>query len=342
MNTCTVLQAAGSYRDVGFSSCAAVGIQGRSGRNALPTTRLHGDDGGMTFSSGNTWPANYRSPLLSLPPELRRQIYHWVFLMTPVRNGSPDPAYPAPEVRRCELRCLTEDQDVDDDDDDEMHRVQRPPRLLCPDRPLCGVPTSLLRSCRQVYDEVRMVPFESNEFVFATWFASGLVTAHAIVTGVLRPWQRRAMRYVRMEALGRELQGEAALQTWAALSETWAGLRGLRVRIASPSGGDGALNDLMLLLRSSTPQPSERRDANEGAETRPDWELVGRVGEEWAAKGGLAHMRGLERLEVELAVPTWSTQTKLDFCTAVQRMLRQGGSRAVVVCTTSDAAVVVG
>ncbi|OAQ83177.1 hypothetical protein VFPFJ_08980 [Purpureocillium lilacinum] len=329
MDTCAVLQTAGSWCDLESSLCAAKGIQGRPKDDALPVTRLRGDDGRIVSWSYHKRTANDRSPLLSLPPELRRQIYGWVLLMTPVRNGSPDPAYPAPEIRRCELRCLAEDEDVNDDD--ETVRGRRPPRLLCPDRPLCGMPTSLLRSCRQVYVEARLMPFEENEFVFVTWFASGLVTGHATVTGLLRPWQRRAMRYARIEMLGHELQDEVALRTWTALSEAWAGLRGLRVRIAGPAGG--ALDDVL------STETSEKQDADGGAErSESDWEPVRRVAENWAEKGALASMGDLERLEVELAVPAWSTRTKLEFCVALERRLKLGGSSAVVVCTTSGVA----
>lgn len=175
------------------------------------------------------------------------------------------------------------------------------------------------------------MPFEENEFVFVTWFASGLVTGHATVTGLLRPWQRRAMRYARIEMLGHELQDEVALRTWTALSEAWAGLRGLRVRIAGLAGG--ALDDVL------STENSEKQDADGGAErSESDWEPVRRVAENWAEKGALASMGDLERLEVELAVPAWSTRTKLEFCVALQRRLKRGGSSAVVVCTTSGVA----
>ncbi|KAJ6443049.1 hypothetical protein O9K51_04228 [Purpureocillium lavendulum] len=327
----------------------------------LPIMTLHGDGCVAVPLEGRA--ANDLSLLLSLPPELRCLIYRWVLLMSPVRNGSPDPGYPAPVIQKRVFRRLTEGADDDDDEDDadindrnnsnnnnkregdlddntpRARRATTATALLCPNRPLCGIPTSLLRSCRQVYHEVRLMPFAANEFVYLTWFASGLLTAHATVTGLMRPWQREAMRYVRVDVLGLELLEAAELRRWAALSAAWTGLRGLRVRVVSPVGGE-------LDARGTTEGDGDDDDDHHNNSNNDDecrerprgHDRVRQAAEQWAAGGALAGMKTLERMEVELAVPSWGTQAKLEFGRALQREMRRGGSRAVVVvvCTAAS------
>ncbi|RFU78883.1 hypothetical protein TARUN_3364, partial [Trichoderma arundinaceum] len=113
--------------------------------------------------------------------------------------------------------------------------------LLSSERPLAGVPSDLLCACRQIYFEARTLPFENNEFVFLNWFSSGL-NAAAAVTKSQRPWQRLAMRYVRLEIMAEDLARTAALKKWADLcgrgrSASWIqGLRGLRLKVVGQVG----------------------------------------------------------------------------------------------------------
>ncbi|POR38666.1 Uncharacterized protein TPAR_01136 [Tolypocladium paradoxum] len=244
---------------------------------------------------------------MSLPPEIRLQIYHWVHLMNPIREKAPSPGYPTPEIKRCVQRPVDGICDGicghDHDPRTDVCRTETP--MLCPNRPLCGLPSSLLRASRQICREARLIPFERNEFVFVTWFTSGLWAASAAVAGVLVPWQREAMRYARIEVMARDLQEEASLRAWKALSETWTGLRGLRVKIAMAGAGSDA-----------------------GPESG-----LGDAAEAWVLRGGLADMEALERLEVELDVPTWDNGRKMAWCVALGRCLRERGSRSQVACT---------
>ncbi|KND91347.1 hypothetical protein TOPH_04130 [Tolypocladium ophioglossoides CBS 100239] len=268
----------------------------------------------MTEASADSRNAE-KSHLMSLPLETRLQIYHWVHLMNPIRQRAPSPGYPTPEIKRCVQRPVPDADDACDgiydgvcgDDHDARTNARRTesPVLLCPNRPLCGLPSSLLRTSRQICLEARSIPFETNEFVFVTWFTSGLWAASAAVAGVLVPWQREAMRYARIEVMERDLQEEASLRAWKALSETWTGLRGLRVKIALPGAGSIA-----------------------GPESG-----LGDAAETWASRGGLAKMEALERLEVELDAATWDNGRKLAWCVALGRCLRERGSRSQVVCT---------
>ncbi|ETS07006.1 hypothetical protein M419DRAFT_5239 [Trichoderma reesei RUT C-30] len=190
------------------------------------------------------------------------------------------------------------------------------PGLLSSERPLAGIPTNLLRTCRQIYFEAREVPFAENEFVFLNWFSSGLNAASA-VTKSQRPWQRLAMRYARLEIMAEDLARKAALSKWADLcspgrAASWTrGLRGLRVKVVGQIG------------RRSTDDQKDDDEFVDGLE-----EAGG--ARRWVEGGRLAEMENLERLEIEIIKNSWSTEDKIAWCAAVQDALREKGSNAVV------------
>lgn len=254
-------------------------------------------------------PRKRKLTFLSLPLEIRLHIYHWLHLMSPVRHAQLAPWYPTPVHCQYILRALDHEAAPGGGGVEAQG-------LLSPYRPLSGLPTSLLRANSQIYHEARLIPFSQNEFVFVNWFASGLWAARAF-TRALAPWQRGAMRYVRLEVLARDVVvGGAGREEWRALCGEWAsGVRGLRMKmvlgassatVAGPSavGGGGAV----VGLRSE----AARR-----------W-----VGE------GLGLMRQLERVEMEVVARGMSDQDKMVWCEKLERELREGGLEwAVVVCT---------
>jgi hypothetical protein len=249
---------------------------------------------------------------LTLPPEIRLHIYHWLHLMCPVRHAQLAPWYPTP------VHCQYILQPIDSKEKYESvaskDHSEPDQGLLSPYRPLSGLPTSLLRTNRQIYREARLVPFEQNEFVFVNWFASGLWAARAF-TRALAPWQRATLRYVRLEVLARDVVvGGAGREEWRALCREWApGVRGLRMKmvlgastsvVTGPAYGGGV----------------ERR-----AEAARQW-----VGE------GLGFMKRLERVEMEVVAREMGDAEKLTWCETLQRELREGEGRlkkVVVVCT---------
>ncbi|UKZ49366.1 hypothetical protein TrVGV298_003613 [Trichoderma virens] len=190
------------------------------------------------------------------------------------------------------------------------------PGLLNSERPLAGVPTSLLCTCRQIYFEAREVPFANNEFVFLNWFSSGL-NAAAAVTKSQRPWQRLAMRYARLEMMAEDLARTVALKKWAELcgpgrSASWTrGLRGLRLKIVGQVG-------------------RRSEDSKDDDEFVDGLEEAGGA-KRWVEEGRLAEMENLERLEIEIIKNSWGTTEKMAWCAAVEEALREKGSRAVVV-----------
>lgn len=73
-------------------------------------------------------------------------------------------------------------------------------------RPYSRLPTALLLSTRAIYHESRALPFSASEFVFQSWFASGLISAaNFFTTRLVADWQRDAARWVRIEVLSKDL-----------------------------------------------------------------------------------------------------------------------------------------
>ena len=246
--------------------------------------------------------------LLSLPLEIRLHIYHWLHLMSPVRHAQLAPWYPTPVHCQYILRPLDHilrplDHEAEPDGEAKG--------LLSPYRPLSGLPTSLLRANSQIYHEARLIPFSQNEFVFVNWFASGLWAARAF-TRALAPWQRGALRYVRLEVLARDVVvGGAGREEWRALCGEWAsGVRGLRMK---------------MVLGSSTATVS---GPSVGGGMGPRSEAARR----WVGEG-LGLMRKLERVEMEVVSRGMSDEAKMLWCEKLERELREGGLKwAVVVC----------
>ncbi|KAF5628451.1 hypothetical protein F52700_8185 [Fusarium sp. NRRL 52700] len=247
---------------------------------------------------------------LLLPLEIRLNIYHWLHLMCPVRHAQLAPWYPTPV--HCQYILQTVGIDTATKEDGAKLDEQKDLGLLSPYRPLSGLPTSLLRTNRQIYSEARLLPFTQNEFVFVNWFASGLWAARAF-TRALAPWQRGSLRYVRLEVLARDVVvGGAGREEWRALCTEWAcGVRGLRMK---------------MVLGASTSVvtgPAFGGGVGRRAEAARRW-----VGE------GLALMERLERVEMEVVAREMSDVDKLEWCETLQVDLREAGlGRIVVVCT---------
>lgn len=185
-------------------------------------------------------------------------------------------------------------------------------QLLSSKRPWSGIPTSLLLANRQIYHEVRKVPFLDNEFVFVNWFSSGIWAARAL-TRQLQAWQLGCLRQARVEILTQDLTGQGAKEFTNVCSSLAEGLRGLRLTIAA-GGGKMGLGWL--------------HDADVSWEDGPSG--VG-IGWDWA-EAGLSQLKALERLEVELDVPRCDKRQQLAWCEILEEKLRQKGLTASVMC----------
>ncbi|KAJ0164151.1 hypothetical protein CTA2_1648 [Colletotrichum tanaceti] len=269
---------------------------------------------------------NGEPPLLSLPLEIRFQIYGWVHAMHPVEHAQLAPWYPNPIDSAYFVRLVEPEIEVEDlavagkkptAKTTGYHDDKGPQQnglLLSPHRRLSGIPSALMCANRQIYSECRALPLHANEFVFVNWFSSGLWAARAFTRG-LQPWQRAEMRFARLEMLGRDFTGPA-LKEWVELCGHWAaGLRGLRLKvligggILEPTATFAALNDNAeaqatgLGLRTTRTGP------------RPEW-----------IEQGLRRMGALRRLEVELSVLDWSNDEKVAWCVELGRILNKGRS----------------
>lgn len=218
--------------------------------------------------------------LLTLPLELRLQIFTHLLALHPL-PASPLPAdYPSPPSHAYFLAPII------------------PLPLLSPGttttttRPLCHLPTALLLTSRQLYLESRLLPFQTNEFSFVTWFSSGLSAARAVLAG-WAGWQREGVRFVRVEVGLGELEGGAGVWEGVFGEKGLVGLRGLRLGVDVGEGmGEGL------------------RGIGEG---------------KWGWVEGLRGMRGLSVVEVEIGgrseeeVGEWE-----DWCMEVEGRVNEG------------------
>ncbi|KAK3934944.1 hypothetical protein QBC46DRAFT_59786 [Diplogelasinospora grovesii] len=273
---------------------------------------------------------------LDLPLEIRREIYAWLHLQTPMRQAQlcswmPNATYGAYYLQAVLLNRLEKNPGLDEqlscsssssistnsgEDEQEQEVARKSIRLLSPDRPLGCLPSALLRSCRQVYSESRCIPFHENEFVYVTWFSSGLSTAKAFVKG-LQPWQRDNMRYVRLELMLGDINCVGAsrgrMDDWTELCGFWGnGIRGLRLKIfhhgqttsagTLSSKGDNCVMDLV-------------NEAN--------YPWIG---------SGLKKLRALRDLEVDLREPSLTNEQRLRWCEKLSERLNEERSNEETTC----------
>jgi hypothetical protein len=195
----------------------------------------------------------------------------------------------------------------------------------------CGfIPDALLMTCRQVYEEARIIPWEANEYVFVNWFCSGVYAARAFLR-TLQPWQRTAMRFARIEVLGRDLKNTwvATMAGGKAGGGEWKDLCGLWVGGAN---GDGGLWGLRLSIEGRVTAVSIEADGS----VAPGTEMIGDqdyqrrlkgaldVGAEWVTQG-LALMRSLRWLELEISDKNVRREDKMAFCAELGMKLNEIG-----------------
>jgi hypothetical protein len=202
------------------------------------------------------------------------------------------------------------------------------PRLLPASRPLSCVPSTLLRTCRQVYEEAKGMPFSNNEFVFLNWFSSGLSVAHAFSRG-LQPWQRDEIRWVRLEAQCEDFRSDDQLAKWVELCGMWSrSLRGLRLKVAVT---DSSFASSLRVRTAGTSPSGERR-------TAPDAQMAEKLS--FWVKEALTKLASLEQLEVELSENRMSNEQKLEWCEDLDRALnqhRERGATVSIICVERHA-----
>ncbi|KAH7140223.1 hypothetical protein B0J13DRAFT_62519 [Dactylonectria estremocensis] len=278
----------------------------------------------MTFIS----PCN-QSPLetqrlafLTLPAEIRLNIYSWVHAGHPIEHAQLDPGYPIPPrtiyftkpVRAKLLSQLNSSQHSSNGNvlcNMSVGPEQETQRLLRHDRPLSRIPTSLLVVNRQVYLEARSLPFLKNEFAFVNWFSSGLSLANSLVP-ILAPWQQALLRFARLESFTTDFQ-ENEHNKWNNFCGLLSpGLRGLRIRIQG---------------ENTPPVSLGPRSKTKFAMPESSWRCLGLA---------VAEMKALRWLEIELNIAAWSGTQKIAWCKKLEEsvnMAKKKGKRDIrVVC----------
>lgn len=274
------------------------------------------------------------SRFLNIPVEIRLRIYEELLLLHPLQPAELSPGYPTPRHRpyivepvvpnatsdsRSSARTITQT-----DGTPSTPNSQRPALLLSPHRPAAFLPAALLRTCRQVYAEARTVPFHQNEFVFPAFFSSGMTAAHAFLAR-LAPWQRAAMRFVRLEVRVRDLCDPTAVHRWEEV------LRG-------DSGGVfGAVSGLQGLRLTVSVEDYWGAEGPPGREVWGSPRMDGAASWRWV-DSGLALLGGLRALEVELAgemMGSLGDEGKIKWCEELSERLNRGRGpreRTAVLC----------
>jgi hypothetical protein len=279
-----------------------------------------------------------RCLLLELPIELRLQIYNWLHLATPIHQAHlalyPAPMYsayflkavmpkfelPTPSKGPFPMSLVSDSRHSAESADASRPEAPGLAQLLPASRPLCCVPAALLRCCRQVYEEARDIPFSSNEFVFVNWFSSGLSVASAVLHN-LQDWQRRSMRWARLEMQSEDLGTDSQLDKWSELCNFWsASLRGLRLKVA--------VTDRFFPQSLNTNGFSQQGEHDGNAPS--DVRMAANV-RRWA--NGIHKLSLLQQLEVELADKRMSNEERIKWCCDLRALLWEDGQCHVsVIC----------
>ncbi|KAH7166439.1 hypothetical protein EDB81DRAFT_918874 [Dactylonectria macrodidyma] len=248
-----------------------------------------------------------RLTFLTLPVEIRLNIYTWVHAGHPVEHAQLDPGYPTPPrtiylTKPIGAKPLPQLESIQLLSDGNVRckgsaaTEQKTHILLRQDRPLSRIPTSLLVVNRQVYLEAKSIPFRENEFAFVNWFSSGLSLANAFVP-ILAPWQQALVRFARLEAFATDFQ-ENGHENWDNICRLLSpGLWGLRIRIQGENTPPVSL-DPVSKRKFAMPESS--------------WRCIGRA---------VAEMQALRWLEIELNIASWSNAQKMAWCKKLEGLV---------------------
>lgn len=303
-----------------------------------------------------------RPPLLALPFEIRLQIYTYIIASHPASHSHLAPAHVIQPITSSAyfLRAINNDTTQEAGlfaNTQKTHTYPFPTPITAVTTPAstitlalrgsgCGrIPSSLLRTCKQIYEEARLLPFEQNAFVFINWFSSGVYAARGFMRG-LREWQRHALRYARIEVLRRDLEnswvpsmagGRLGSGEWNDLCGLWSGDR---------ETGEGGLWGLRLGIKGRIGGSAEgiAIDGTDGnvqvmeMGTGGDYVAISKlydtgllnVDAEWVADG-LCHMKALRWLEIEIEDEDIPKEKKVEFCVELGKNLTEKQDRKVEV-----------
>ena len=270
---------------------------------------------------------------LHLPYEIREQIYLEVLNLNPriERELSGYPARHVPRYATVPIRPLPQSE--------AKAGGGTSYKSLSSTRPLGYIPHIILSTCKQIYHESRLLPFQTNEFVFTHWMTSATSYCEAVLRP-MRAWQRDAIRHVRFDMGLEELSDMSSVNVYTCpLERVCALLPGVRTMRMNLSCG-------------VFPTDWFEKDGETGeVRIREDW--CG--GRRWIEEG-LREMGGLRVLEVECSFLAWVTPPRgsreekkrvdeelaLGWCGRVEEILNQGRvgerrTRVVAVASATNA-----
>ncbi|KAJ2902448.1 uncharacterized protein MKZ38_000577 [Zalerion maritima] len=289
---------------------------------------------------------------LSLPAEVRLQVYNHVYLNTPIPRKGIAAWYPTPApglfvttTSRDTILLPPENPTADEDEDADMHRhilgdrsgtttltkpYWKPQGLLNPYRPYNAMPSSLLRTCKTIYKEAAPIPWEENEFCFINWLSGGVLGGNSFLRR-RDPWQLETLRWLRLESYVEELVtrrpnpnrsaarsrsfrgGMFGVWTEEATVDIWIKLC-QRLR---------AVRGLRLLICERTggreghllwDKMDAYQDEEPGLIDEEEWR-----GPVWVL--GLRRMPDLKAVEIQNEIEGWDTSTHMRFCSQVERLV---------------------
>lgn len=210
----------------------------------------------------------------------------------------------------------------------------------------CGkIPTALLTSCRQIYQECHHLPWETNHFTFINWFWSGIYAARQFSRS-LESWQAQSLRYVGIEVLTRDLRNGDATHVYGATSQStaeagvsrseweeicnvWQGVWGVRLAIkGNVKSKSGARYDHAgIYIR---PEEQVYAAMMMGIQSIAEDKGVLDIDASWV-KRGLCDMKSLKWLEIGIHDEVITKQEKMKFCEELARVLSRGREEDVKV-----------
>lgn len=201
------------------------------------------------------------------------------------------------------------------------------------------MPHNLLRTCKQIYYEARLIPFQTNEFVFTEWMTSAVGFCNAVLL-CMQPWQRSAIRHVRFAMGLYELYDQPANER---------GARPYQFRLDRVCGQLSAVQTMRINLSCGNfpTEWFERELDKEEVTMKEDWS----GGRRWIDEG-LRKMGALKVVEIECSFLVWMTpsglpaaeknrvenELALGWCAKVEDILNEGrpeDMRTRVVAVTS-------
>jgi hypothetical protein len=295
-------------------------------------------------------PSPKRSALLTIPREIRLQIYEFVLLSHPIYHTHLSPLNDADKDDNFHKNMLisqgfsfpdlSSDAQITSISDSNSRDQGQEIRTSCRVKAKRGVkiqakiPTGLLSSCRQIHYEVCLLPFQRSHFAFMNWMRSGVYVARNF-TRRLRPWQSDAMRWTSVEVQAKDLWTGGwnigkGIGEWKELCELWCGVWGLRLRIK----GRVALEQ----ARDANHTARESLEDTENADRSSQEDIVKKnaettklngvldVGTDWVVNG-LLTMESLKWVELEIEDEHVERDVKLVFCWDLEAALNNMGNK---------------